>query len=1144
MYHYRKLSCLLFLLVVSLASFCQQLYPNTLLWRISGKGITHPSYLYGTMHLTDKRLFQFGDSVYRAIEKTDGLAIEVNPDEMGAYYINKALDEAEGKKLSEILNQKDYKKYSTALSKKFKKKASEVTTSDIVKEKNKWFADYLENGEMPTFVDAYLYNIARRQGKWLGGVEDFSDQSGLMDELIDKSDIDFMLAGDSSLVKKSTNSMLSDMIDLYTSQNITGIESLAITSDEEKDLLLIKRNIKMARRIDSLMALRTMFVAVGAAHLAGDSGVIHLLQQRGFTVEPVFSSKKIDPKDYTFKEVHLPWTEVQDEKGLYKVSLPGNAGTVKLFGFVEMKFMFDIFNLSNYATMAIINPGNSLNKDSLLNALAQRMFRSKNGVHAKKVVNNGIEGNEYLQQLQGQNIRLQAFIFEKVIYVAFVNALKKETLTSPDANKFFSSFSINKSRPASSVNYTFIDSVMGISFMSPAEMSYNKKVSGDKDEAWHVSGFTGTDMASGSIVILFSKDVKPGHYITSDTLIHSQLAQQLKTQYSNLHKQDINIQGYAGVRLSGRNILQPNFYMNALSVVKNNRNIVVLVVSDSMHLKAPETQKIFSSLRFIPPPAVNWALYTTADSLLSARVPGAFRTIDNGARRILCSFDTTTASSYYIIADTLNKYTWYKHDTSFWKERIDYYSTGFSVEKESDIQFNGTPGKELLIKKDIVYKRMRLVLHENKIYEAMVSGDKQFVYNSDATAFLNSFTINAQAKYINFINQPKANLVLNDLSDKDSAVRVEAYKNLSAALFEKSDLPLLHEALLKQYLSPFTSEQADAINLRIATILNQLSDSTTIAFIKEKYPSLSEKQSFKNVALTVLAHVHTKESYATLAQLLDQYGASAQSMNYSCLSAFKDSLALTAGIINSLQKLAKDSAHTAVIAQLLVTLKDSGFLQQQQLVAAQNDYILTARKILPLVKSSDDYNYGIFHIVKLLGRCNTIEANTVLKSYLAVKNIYLKKAVVMELVKNNQPVPSQVLTGLAAAKDIRFELYNDLKELKKMALFPKQFLTQAHFAESAMYQNASDDEEPEKITFLSAQTTVYNGKQYVFYLYRVVYETQNEGSGYLGIAGGFKPGNKNLEPEKDVTGIYWEKNFDASKINTLFKEYLNSLGSE
>src|SRR5215218_4850884 len=56
--------------------------PKTLLWRISGNGLQKPSYLFGTMHLKDRRLFYFGDSVYNSIETTAGFAMELDPDEM------------------------------------------------------------------------------------------------------------------------------------------------------------------------------------------------------------------------------------------------------------------------------------------------------------------------------------------------------------------------------------------------------------------------------------------------------------------------------------------------------------------------------------------------------------------------------------------------------------------------------------------------------------------------------------------------------------------------------------------------------------------------------------------------------------------------------------------------------------------------------------------------------------------------------------------------------------------------------------------------------------------------------------------------------------------------------------------------------
>lgn len=1064
---YRKVCCTVLLLVITTIAYNQQTYPHTLLWRISGKGLTHPSYLYGTIHLTDKRVFRFGDSVYHAIEKSDGLAIEVNPDELVAYTVNKAFDEIEGRKLSEILTQKDYKKYSAALEKKFKKPAARITTSDVVREKNKWLNGYLEKGEMSTFMDAYLYNIARRQGKWLGGVEDLSDQSGLLDELVDKSDIDYLLAEDADGAQTSANHMMERLVRLYTDQDLSGIDAFmnGEQSPEEKDIWLIKRNVKMARRIDSLTALRTMFVAVGAAHLPGDSGVIHLLQQRGFTVEPVFSSRKINPSDYTFKEVHLPWTATEDPQGFYKVSMPGNPSSIKLFGFIDLKFLFDIFNLSGYCTMAAANSGYSGDKDSVLTNVARRMFKDEASL-PKKVVSNGVEGIEFTGQSDGQHLRVRAFMHDKIVYLAYVFGAKKEAITTADADTFFSSFLINKTKAIAEQTYPFTDSVMGISFNSPAKLTYNKKLSNENLEGWHISSFAGADMANGSYVMLFSKDVAPAHFMVSDSLIQNRLKETLKAQYPNIHYDTIIINGCTAMRLRGRNSLQPSVYLDGFSLIKHNRNIVLFIIGDSTYLQSPEAQKIFTSFRFIDPPSMKWNQCTTADSSISAWVPGAFRTYKSDKSNYVYAFDTTTASSYYVFTDTLAKYTWYKDDSSFWQSYLPAYIDQYSVEKEEPVQNAGLTGKELLIRKESNYKKLRLLLHGNIVYEIMVSGDKDLVLNSNATAFFNNFRVNTPVADKNFLTRPKTVLLLQALGDKDPDVRSEAFGGLYDAPFDKNDIPLLHEALLKQYQSTYDSTQSDLINLRIANKLSELKDSSTITFIKEHYADfIKEKEWLKNVALTLLAGISTKESYTTLALLINRYELPAEKLSYNFIAGLRDSLALTATIFNDLQKLAKDSLHVPSIAQVTLMLKDSGYIQPNQMAAIQNDYINGARKWAPVVKKTDEYDYGIYTLTRLIGRFNTTAGNNVLKSYLAAKDKYLKKTAAIELVKNKQPIPSAVFINLAADKSTRRSLYDDLKDLKKTALFPKQYQTQQLFAETDLYGLASDDDVPQNEQF-------------------------------------------------------------------------------
>jgi uncharacterized protein YbaP (TraB family) len=51
--------------------------------------------------------------------------------------------------------------------------------------------------------------------------------------------------------------------------------------------LLDERNQQMAARIVDQGALKSLFVAVGAAHLPGKSGLISLLRSAAYKIEPV-----------------------------------------------------------------------------------------------------------------------------------------------------------------------------------------------------------------------------------------------------------------------------------------------------------------------------------------------------------------------------------------------------------------------------------------------------------------------------------------------------------------------------------------------------------------------------------------------------------------------------------------------------------------------------------------------------------------------------------------------------------------------------------------------------------------------------------------------------------------------------------------
>ena len=81
----------------------------------------------------------------------------------------------------------------------------------------------------------------------------------------------------------------------YFGQSLEDLEDLTAeesdgacgSSPEEEDKLIYNRNANWAKAMPKIMAADPTLFAVGAAHLCGEKGVLALLKEQGYTVEPV-----------------------------------------------------------------------------------------------------------------------------------------------------------------------------------------------------------------------------------------------------------------------------------------------------------------------------------------------------------------------------------------------------------------------------------------------------------------------------------------------------------------------------------------------------------------------------------------------------------------------------------------------------------------------------------------------------------------------------------------------------------------------------------------------------------------------------------------------------------------------------------------
>src|SRR3954471_3523097 len=67
-------------------------YPSSF-WEITGNGLSRPSYLFGTMHVSSKLVFHLPDSFYLAIKNVDVVALETNPESWQEDLVKYELDD-------------------------------------------------------------------------------------------------------------------------------------------------------------------------------------------------------------------------------------------------------------------------------------------------------------------------------------------------------------------------------------------------------------------------------------------------------------------------------------------------------------------------------------------------------------------------------------------------------------------------------------------------------------------------------------------------------------------------------------------------------------------------------------------------------------------------------------------------------------------------------------------------------------------------------------------------------------------------------------------------------------------------------------------------------------------------------------------
>lgn len=287
-----------FLLAIVCLSFTTILFAqksntnNSILWKVTGKGLQKPSYLFGTYHFLSNAFIDTMPAVKNAYTSVEAVAGELIIDSsIQAPMMEAAL--LKGITLQKVLPDSLYAKASAW----FKEEAGlDIAKLDqlnpltiMTAASAITYQKYFPNKPGEVQLDTYFQEEAKKDGKKIIGLETIDVQiKALFGQLTLQRQVE--LLNEMFKEKDGLKQLIAVMNNAYISQDISALQQLMYGSSykpEELKVLLDDRNNHWMEQLPKMMKEQPVFVAVGALHLFGQKGLINQLKEQGYAVTPI-----------------------------------------------------------------------------------------------------------------------------------------------------------------------------------------------------------------------------------------------------------------------------------------------------------------------------------------------------------------------------------------------------------------------------------------------------------------------------------------------------------------------------------------------------------------------------------------------------------------------------------------------------------------------------------------------------------------------------------------------------------------------------------------------------------------------------------------------------------------------------------------
>lgn len=1171
------LTALLFLLNVSFLRAQQQGKKyGTLLWEISGNGLSKPSYLFGTMHISNKMVFHLSDSFYYGIKNADVVAIELNPEQWQSEIprINNqslAYRQFYAPYYTDYLNQ--YSMTEGSYTEQVKAALRmEPALNDALLYRNQRGMD---NFEEDTYLDLYIYQTGKKLGKEAAGVETYvGSQQMMIEAYIDMANEKNKPRQRSDINMYEVGQNLQDAYRRGDLDMLDSLNKLSETSASFSEKFLYKRNDMQADAMDSIMKKKSLFVGVGAAHLPGDRGVIEILRRKGYKLRPIYMQDRDAAQKDAIDSLRVPVAFATQfaADSLFSVSVPGKLNVSNEDNSGSMHYA-DMANGAYYVVSRIKTNilFNGYDSERSLRSVDSLLYENIPGriLTKEKIVRDGFAGWDVVNRTRKGDIQRYNIIVMPSEIVVFKMGGKGNYVYGKEAETFFKSIAFKtKSNQNSVVNYS--PAYGGFKVELPSEpVTFYTRQSTDNLPAWK---YEALDAKTGDVYTIFKKNIYSYNFSAADTFdlrlleesyandksVDKKIAESLRS-YNSKPVLDGHYKLKSGDYVKVRFVLNgPHYYMLALRSKEKNRDATAYFNSFvQVPYKYDNAKEYRDSL-------LNYKVTTSLNPAMDADVMGMLMYAQKNSpqKRDTVNYESgpTNNFSNFISEKTgeviiLNSYKYpeyyfLKDSTKFWREELQYDSVMVVTRKQPINKGDGTTGW-LLYAADTASSRVikyQIMMRGMNVLTAFTMVDTNVAESSFVTEFYNTLDfLDAPASPTLF--DSKVALFDRNFHSTDTMVSKRAKNALANVYYGKEGLPVI-----KKLMSELNSKDKDYYELKSKLIaeLGYINDSAVVkdvtGMLQDIYKSSGDTALFQNSVFSALARLRTREAASTFKELilLDPPVFEERYEYAQLLQPFADSLPLAKELYPDIMNLATIEDYKDPVRKLLAKLVDSNYIKSDAYESYVGNIYFDAKIMLKKMQAANEAARSVTpseyaEYVEMDTTAGTMGYYTTLLMpfYDANPNLprfferllqspeqALKVNTALSMLKNNRPVNDTVWNSIAADNSYRNFLYTSLKRVGRSDLFPDKYKTADQLSESMVtfaFSNMQDS-----LQLIKKEPYEYNGNKGNLYAYK--YKVKGNSNWYIAYNGIIQQKDKQITSTGDLLKVTRDKFSDSKPV--------------